>query len=114
MHALLCLHVWLLLVRLRPEGKSGKQLAQMLYDNFQDDVEKRAREAGVKVRAAVLRCAVLCCAAMLCTETSRSPWRCAHGSVLARLQKAVLHKQPGELEMQPNLAACSTPSAMCV
>lgn len=49
MHALLCLHVWLLLVRLRPEGKAGKALAQQLYDNFQDDVEARVRAAGVKV-----------------------------------------------------------------
>lgn len=52
MHSLLCLHVWLLLVRLRPEGKSGKQLAQNLYDNFQDDVERRVRGAGVKVSEA--------------------------------------------------------------
>lgn len=49
-HALLCLHVWLLLVRLRPEGPDGKKLAQMMYDNFQDDVEGRVRKAGVKVR----------------------------------------------------------------
>lgn len=50
-HAMLCLHVWLLLVRLRAEGKDGKRLAQMLYDDFQDDVEVRVRAAGVKVRA---------------------------------------------------------------
>lgn len=50
MHSLLCLHVWLLLTRLRPEGKIGKKLSQMLYDNFQDDVESRVRAAGVKVR----------------------------------------------------------------
>ena len=49
-HAMLCLHVWLLLVRLRAEGKDGKRLAQMLYDDFQDDVEVRVRAAGVKVR----------------------------------------------------------------
>jgi hypothetical protein len=47
---MLCLHVWLLLVRLRAEGADGKALAQVLYDEFQDDVEKRARAAGVKVR----------------------------------------------------------------
>ena len=28
-HSMLCLHIWLLLVRLRPEGKDGKQLAQV-------------------------------------------------------------------------------------
>lgn len=27
-HSSLCLHIWLLLVRLRAEGKDGKQLAQ--------------------------------------------------------------------------------------
>lgn len=48
-HAVLSLHVWLLLVRLRAEGKDGRKLAQMLYDNFQDDVENKARKAGVKV-----------------------------------------------------------------
>ncbi|KAI3428057.1 hypothetical protein D9Q98_006442 [Chlorella vulgaris] len=49
-HSSLCLHIWLLLVRLRAEGKSGKQLAQLLYDDFQTDVEHRARQAGVRVR----------------------------------------------------------------
>jgi cytochrome b pre-mRNA-processing protein 3 len=49
-HALLCLHVWLLLVRLRAEGKDGKALAQTLYDEFQEDVEARVRRAGIKVR----------------------------------------------------------------
>lgn len=28
-HSSLCLHIWLLLVRLRAEGKDGKQLAQV-------------------------------------------------------------------------------------
>lgn len=51
-HSSLCLHIWLLLVRLRVEGKEGKQLAQMLYDDFQTDVEDRARAAGVRVRLA--------------------------------------------------------------
>jgi hypothetical protein len=50
LHSSLCLHIWLLLVRLRAEGKPGKQLAQMLYDDFQTDVEERARAAGVRVR----------------------------------------------------------------
>lgn len=49
-HAVLSLHVWLILVRLRPEGKYGKELAQIFYDNFQDDLEKRVRSAGVKVK----------------------------------------------------------------
>ena len=48
-YSLLCLHVWLALVRLRAEGKDGKDLAQMMYDNFQEDVEIRVRGEGVKV-----------------------------------------------------------------
>ena len=49
-HALLCLHVWLLLVRLRAEGSNGAQAAQLLYDFFSDDAEVRVRAAGVRVR----------------------------------------------------------------
>ncbi|KAK9846410.1 hypothetical protein WJX81_003307 [Elliptochloris bilobata] len=49
-HALLCLHVWMTLVRLRGEGRDGKDLAQMLYESFQDNVEHRVRAEGVKVR----------------------------------------------------------------
>ncbi len=48
-YSLLCLHVWLTLVRLRVEGKDGKDLAQIMYDNFQEDVEIRVRAEGVKV-----------------------------------------------------------------
>jgi cytochrome b pre-mRNA-processing protein 3 len=47
---MLCLHIWMLLVRLRPEGSDGKKLAQLMYDDFQEDVEKRVRAAGVQVR----------------------------------------------------------------
>ncbi|EIE25197.1 hypothetical protein COCSUDRAFT_40520 [Coccomyxa subellipsoidea C-169] len=49
-YSLLCLHVWLILVRLRAEGKDGRALAQMMYENFQEDVELRVRAEGVKVR----------------------------------------------------------------
>lgn len=49
-HALLCLHIWLLLVRLRAEGANGAQAAQLLYDFFSDDAEVRVRAAGVRVR----------------------------------------------------------------
>jgi cytochrome b pre-mRNA-processing protein 3 len=48
-YSLLVLHVWMLLVRLRSEGADGKHLAQLMYENFQDDVEVRVRAAGVKV-----------------------------------------------------------------
>ena len=53
-YSLLCLHVWLALVRLRVEAKDGKDLAQMMYDNFQEDVEIRVRAEGVKVSVSLL------------------------------------------------------------
>ena len=46
---MLCIHMWMLLVRLRSEGKDGKDLAQMMYEAFQDNVEARVRGEGVKV-----------------------------------------------------------------
>lgn len=49
-HAFLSLHVWLILRRLFPEGRDGKQLSQLMYDNFQDQVEHMVRSAGVQVR----------------------------------------------------------------
>ena len=49
-HALLGLHLWLALVRLRAEGEPGKAVSQALYENFSDDVEARVRAAGVRVR----------------------------------------------------------------
>ena len=48
-YAMLCIHMWMTLVRLRSEGKPGKDLTQKIYDNFQEDVEHRVRAAGVKV-----------------------------------------------------------------
>lgn len=49
-HSLLCLHVWLVLQRLRGTGQEGKDVGQAMYDAFQDAVEMRARATGVKVR----------------------------------------------------------------
>ncbi len=46
--------MWLALVRLRVEAKDGKDLAQMMYDNFQEDVEIRVRAEGVKVSISLL------------------------------------------------------------
>lgn len=48
-YAMLCIHMWMTLVRLRSEGKPGKDLTQLVYDNFQDNVEHRVRAAGVMV-----------------------------------------------------------------
>ena len=48
-YSLLCLHVWLALVRLRAEGADGRDMAQMMYEDFQEDVERRVRAEGVKV-----------------------------------------------------------------
>ena len=49
-HAMFCLHVWMVLKRLRLEGKPGKKISQIMYDEFQDDVEHMVRAAGVQVR----------------------------------------------------------------
>ena len=51
-YSLLCLHVFMLLVRLRAEGNDGADLAQILYEGFQDDVELRVHAEGVKVGGA--------------------------------------------------------------
>lgn len=49
-HSMTCLHVWALLGRLRREGEDAKAFSQMFYDAFQDDVERRVYEEGVRVR----------------------------------------------------------------
>lgn len=49
-YSLLCLHVWMVLVRLRLEKADGKDLAQAMYEDFTDDVELRVHAEGVKVR----------------------------------------------------------------
>ena len=51
-HMLLSLHVWMLLVRLRAEGDDGRKAAQLMYEEFTEDVEARLRRTGVKVCAA--------------------------------------------------------------
>ncbi|GJP46140.1 hypothetical protein CLOM_g5463 [Closterium sp. NIES-68] len=48
-HALLVLHTWLALLRLRKEGKSGAAVGQTLYDTFNHDVERRVVREGVKL-----------------------------------------------------------------
>jgi|TARA_B100001142_G_scaffold136376_1_gene137829 cytochrome b pre-mRNA-processing protein 3 len=50
-HSLLVLHVWLILCRLRGEGEGGRELGQMMYDSFQDDVELRVRSEGLNIGA---------------------------------------------------------------
>jgi len=44
------LHIWLSLARLRSEGAVGKQMSQKLYDDWWEDVQKRVRDEGVRVR----------------------------------------------------------------
>lgn len=48
--ATLTIHVWMLLQRLRADGERGKRVGQNLYDCFQEEVERRVREVGVRVR----------------------------------------------------------------
>ena len=49
-HAFLCLHVWMVLRRLRNSGEDGKALSQHFYDNFQHEVEMSVHREGVRVR----------------------------------------------------------------
>jgi hypothetical protein len=46
-HAMLLLHMWLTLVRLRAEGKDGAKVGQTIYELFNHDLEKRIVAAGV-------------------------------------------------------------------
>ncbi|OAE28952.1 hypothetical protein AXG93_2960s1310 [Marchantia polymorpha subsp. ruderalis] len=48
-HAMLLLHMWLTLVRLRAEGKDGSKVGQSLYEIFNHDLEKRVVGEGVKM-----------------------------------------------------------------
>lgn len=49
-HAMTCVHVWMCLQRMRKEGPDGKEFSQIFYDAFQEDVERRVYEEGVRVR----------------------------------------------------------------
>ncbi|KAG6549688.1 hypothetical protein Mapa_008667 [Marchantia paleacea] len=48
-HAMLLLHMWLTLVRLRAEGNDGSKVGQSLYEIFNHDLEKRIVGEGVKM-----------------------------------------------------------------
>lgn len=45
--SLLVLHMWLILRRLKEEGKDGVELGQYLYEIYNHDVELRVSKAGV-------------------------------------------------------------------
>ena len=62
-HMLLSLHVWMMLVRLRAEGPDGKTSAQLMYEEFTEDVEARLRGTGVKVCLCLLAVAACVIAA---------------------------------------------------
>ncbi|GLJ26594.1 hypothetical protein SUGI_0515980, partial [Cryptomeria japonica] len=47
--ALLMLHVWLCLSRLKLEGKDGIELGQYLYEHYNRDLELRVASAGVNL-----------------------------------------------------------------
>ena len=49
-HAFTCLHVWMVLRRLRKSGSEGKRVSQFFYDNFQHEVELGVHREGVRVR----------------------------------------------------------------
>eukprot|EP00249_Psilotum_nudum_P003846 c17346_g1_i2 orf=464-1315(+) len=48
-HALLVLHMWMCLARLRVEDKNCTEFGQFLYEIFNHDVEQRVATAGVKM-----------------------------------------------------------------
>lgn len=50
MYAVDCLHMWLLLDRLRGHSKKADQLIQEVYDAFWRDVEVQVAREGVSVR----------------------------------------------------------------
>lgn len=43
------LHIWMVLVRLRTQGRDGRRQMQMLYEQFQEEVTNMVKKAGVKV-----------------------------------------------------------------
>lgn len=45
--SLLVLHMWLVLRRLKEDGKEGVELGQYLYEIYNHDVELRVSKAGV-------------------------------------------------------------------
>ena len=60
-HAMLVLHVWMCLVRLRSEDKDGADFGQALYEIYNEDLERRVVTAGVcnhnlKLFSPFLRC----------------------------------------------------------
>lgn len=51
--SLLVLHMWLVLRRLKEEGKDGVQFGQYIYEIYNHDVELRVSKAGVSCLAAL-------------------------------------------------------------
>ena len=54
--------MWMMLVRLRAEGDLGKDLAQMVYENFQEKVEEMVHQQGV----------VVCLLCWLCSSSMKT------------------------------------------
>lgn len=51
-YSLLVLHMWLVLRRLKAEGKEGVDLGQYVYEIYNHNVEVRVSKAGVRSRLA--------------------------------------------------------------
>lgn len=49
-YSLLVLHMWLVLRRLKQEGKEGVDLGQYVYEIYNHNVEVRVSKAGVRAR----------------------------------------------------------------
>ena len=53
--SLLVLHMWLVLRRLKEEGKDGVKFGQYIYEMYNHDVELRVSKAGVSCLAIFLQ-----------------------------------------------------------
>lgn len=54
--SLLVLHMWLVLRRLKEDGKEGVEFGQYLYEIYNHDVELRVSKAGVSNSCSLLTC----------------------------------------------------------
>ncbi|XP_010536550.1 PREDICTED: ubiquinol-cytochrome-c reductase complex assembly factor 1 [Tarenaya hassleriana] len=81
--SLLVLHMWLVLRRLKEEGKEGVELGQYLYEIYNHDVELRVSKAGVN---------------LLLSKWMKELERIFYGNVVAYDAAMLLEAKPDELQ----------------
>lgn len=59
--SLLILHMWLVLRRLKEEGKEGVELGQYMYETYNHDLELRVSKAGVSYPPLSVACKISRC-----------------------------------------------------